>query len=262
MSFHKFAGSITEPAAFVGLGNFYEILVEGHGGVYGFYDTLRTTFVYVSIAVSIEFILGLIIAMLLNRELRGIRVVRALLLLPMMTAPAVAGFIFVYMYGQGYGPIDYYLKALGLMAPDTVILADGNLALLALIVVDIWQWTPFMIMVLLAGLTALPKDPFEMAEIDGASKWLIFKHLTLPLLKPVIAIALLFRIMDAFKVFDYVYILTNGGPSGRTATVSFAAYLTSIKFFDVGLGSAFCLIIMWIILGISLFLIKVLKISF
>jgi multiple sugar transport system permease protein len=141
-----------------------------------------------------------------------------------------------------FGFLTYYLNRLGLFS-EVPVFSNGMTAFAALILVDIWEWTPFMMLFMLAGLLALPQDPIEAAYIDGATKWQIFRHVQLPLLRPMIILALLFRTIDASKTFDIVHVLTEGGPGNSTELMSVFAYRTSFVFWDLGIGAAVCLVI-------------------
>jgi multiple sugar transport system permease protein len=148
---------------------------------------------------------------------------RALMALPLVVPPAVTGMMFLLMEDAQFGVLSYYGAQLGIVNPADPVLADPRTALVGVMIADVWQWTPFMILIFLAGLRALPKEPFEAAAIDGASAWQAFRHLTLPMLGRVIAVAVLIRSIDLFRVYDYVYIMTGGGPGTTTETLSFYA---------------------------------------
>ncbi|HET8678389.1 MAG TPA: sugar ABC transporter permease, partial [Blastocatellia bacterium] len=185
-----------------------------------FLSALGHTFVYASVALTVEFLLGLGLALLLDRSLRGRSVFRALLLVPMMLPPVVVGVVWRLMFNSDFGAINGTLKTAGVNTEALTWTASPELALASVIAVDVWQWTPFMFLVLLAGLQAIPQEPYEAAMVDGSSWWQTFRHVTLPLLRPAILIALLLRTMDLLRVFDQIFILTEGGPGFATETVS------------------------------------------
>jgi multiple sugar transport system permease protein len=143
--------------------------------------------------------------------------------LPLVVPPAVTGLMFLLMQDASFGVFTYYLRALGLLGPGTVLLGDPSTALLAVMLADIWQWTPFMVLIFLAGLRALPKEPLEAAAIDGATGFQTLRLVVVPMLGRVIAVAILIRGIDLFKLYDYVYVLTGGGPGTTTETLSFYA---------------------------------------
>jgi multiple sugar transport system permease protein len=224
-----------------------------------FLDALGHTFIYASAALTLEFLLGLGLAVLLNAELRGRSFVRAALLVPMMLPPVVVGVVWRLMLNPDFGAINGTLKAAGLNTEALTWLASPRLALASVIAVDVWQWTPFMFLVLLAGLQAIPQEPYEAARVDGASAWQTFRHITLPLLKPAILIALLLRTMDLLRVFDQIFILTEGGPGFATETVSLYIYRTAFRFFDFGYAAAMSFVLLLLTNIISLLYIRLLQ---
>jgi len=215
------------------LGNFQRLLSDNF-----FLSAMEHTFIYAACALICEFLLGLALALLLNHEIRGRGVFRAALLVPMML-PAV----------KGYG---FNTEAL-------TWTASPRLALFSVIVVDIWQWTPFVFLVLLAGLQAIPQEPYEAAKIDGSSQWQTFRYVTLPLLKPAILIALLLRTMDLLRVFDQIFILTEGGPGFATETISLYIYRAAFRFFDFGYAAAMSFVLLAITNVISVVYIRFLQ---
>lgn len=197
--------------------------------------TLRTV-VFVLIAVALQLAIGLGVAVATNGLRRGGSLVRALILLPMAAAPIATYFNWQQLLNASYGPIDYVLRSVGLPAPDW--LGRVNLALPTLIVVDTWQWTPFVFIILAGGLATIPSDLLEAASVDGATGWQRFLHITVPLLLPYIAVAVLFRAIDALKTFDSVQILTSGGPGSSTTMMNYSIYQQGISFLQFGKASA------------------------
>ena len=185
------------------------------------WHALSVTCTYTVIALVLQVILGMLLALLLDSDRRGYAVLRAMMTLPLVVPPAVTGMMFLLMQDGQFGVLNYYGVQIGLIDPARPILGSTDTALAGLMLADIWQWTPFMVLIFLAGLRALPKEPFEAAAIDGASALQQFRHLTLPMLGRVIAIAVLIRGIDLFRVYDYVYIMTGGGPGTTTETLSF-----------------------------------------
>jgi len=209
-----------------------------------FLEALAHTFIYAAVALTFEFLLGLGLAVLLDKPLRGRSAFRSALLIPMMLPPVVVGVVWRLMLNPDFGAINGSLKAAGVNTEALTWTASPTLALASVIAVDIWQWTPFIFLVLLAGLQAIPQEPYEAAVIDGSSGWQTFRHVTLPLLKPAILIALLLRTMDLLRVFDQIFILTQGGPGFSTETVSLYIYRTAFRFSDFGYAAAMSFVLL------------------
>ena len=187
------------------------------------WHALSVTCTYTAMALALQLVLGMALALLLDSDRRGYGLMRALMTLPLVVPPAVTGMMFLLMQDGQFGVLNYYFVQIGLIDPAKPILGNPSTALAGLMLADIWQWTPFMVLIFLAGLRALPKEPFEAAAIDGASTFQQFRHIALPLLGRVIAIAVLIRSIDLFRIYDYVYIMTGGGPGTTTETLSFYA---------------------------------------
>lgn len=209
-----------------------------------FLAALWHTLIYAVVALTFEFLLGLGLAVLLDRPLRGRSVFRAILLIPMMLPPVVVGVVWRLMLNPDFGAVNGTLKSVGINTEALTWTASPTLALASVIAVDIWQWTPFMFLVLLAGLQAIPQEPYEAAMIDGASAWQTFLHITLPMLRPAMLIALLLRTMDLLRVFDQIFILTEGGPGFATETVSLYIYRSAFRFFDFGYAAAMSFVLL------------------
>jgi multiple sugar transport system permease protein len=209
-----------------------------------FLEALAHTFVYAAIALTFEFLLGLGLAILLDAPLRGRSFFRSALLVPMMLPPVVVGVVWRLMLNPDFGAVNGTLKGAGLNTEALTWTASPVLAFASVIAVDIWQWTPFIFLVLLAGLQAIPQEPYEAAVIDGSSASQTFRHVTLPLLKPAILIALLLRTMDLLRVFDQIFILTQGGPGFSTETVSLYIYRTAFRFSDFGYAAAMSFVLL------------------
>jgi multiple sugar transport system permease protein len=209
-----------------------------------FRSALLHTLVYAVIALTFEFLLGLGLAVLLNREMRGRSFFRAALLVPMMLPAVVVGVVWRLMLNPNFGAINGTLKGLGLNTDALTWTASPTFAFVSVILVDIWQWTPFMFLIMLAGLQAIPQEPYEAALIDGSSSWQTFRNVTLPLLKPAILIALLLRTMDLLRVFDQIFILTEGGPGSATETISLYIYRTAFRFSDFGYAAAMSFVLL------------------
>lgn len=236
------------PAQFVGLDNFVRILTQDPR----FWNAMTNTGILVVLGVGLQVILGVGLALLLNQMGRTRSLLVSLFLIPVMIAPVVAGFQFRMIYNDQNGPLNYILQVLsnGLIRGYAWV-ADPKVALYSIMITDIWQWTPFMILIVLAGLQAIPIELREAAEVDGANAWQAFWQITLPLLLPVIVIGILIRLMDAFKLFDIIYQLTGGGPGSVTETIAFYTYLQGFKFFSLGYTAAMSVIQLVVIIVVS-----------
>jgi multiple sugar transport system permease protein len=199
---------------------------------------LGQTALYTAAALSIELMLGLGLALLVDSLGRGRGLIRAGLLAPMLLPPVVAAVIWRLVYNLQFGVLNTTLRATGIDTSRLTWTSGESTALWSVVVVDVWEWTPFMFLLLSAGLQSLPHEPFEAALIDGASAWRIFWDLTLPLLKPTITVAILLRAMDLLRIFDQIWILTQGGPGYATETVSLYIYRTAFRFFNFGYAAA------------------------
>lgn len=216
---------------FVGFDNFARLFTDPdlHNG-------LRVTFIFVFFSVSISMLLGFGLALLLNREIRGRNVLRAIMILPLFATPVALGYLGITMFYEENGPINAALVALGVGKIPWI--SNPLWAKVAIIIVDVWQWTPFVFLVSLAGLQGLPQDLYEAAEVDGANSWQLFRGITLPLIAPTLWLILLLRLVDAFKVFDIPMSLTLGGPGRATEVYSMYTYRTGMRFFDHGYAAA------------------------
>jgi multiple sugar transport system permease protein len=238
------------PPEFVGLQNLIRVLFQDSR----FWSAMRVTGVIIVAGVAMELGIGTGLALLLNRLGRARTALVSLFLIPVMIAPVVAGFQFRMIYHDQFGPLNYIIEIVtaghwrGL-----AWIADPNVALFAIVMVDIWQWTPFLMLIVLAGLQSIPIELYEAAEVDGASAGQSFFRITLPLLLPVVIIGILIRAMDAFKLFDIVYLVTGGGPGDLTETISFYTYLQGFKFFSLGYTAAMAFVQLAIITLIAKF---------
>ena len=224
-----------------------------------FRTAMAHTFVYAIAALTCEFVLGLALALLLNQQIRGRGVFRASLLVPMMLPTVVVGIVWRLLLNPNFGAINGTLKQLGINTESLTWTASPRLAFLAVVAVDVWQWTPFVFLVLLAGLQAIPQEPYEAALIDGSSRWQTFRHVTLPLLKPAILIVLLLRTMDLLRVFDQIFILTEGGPGFATEMISLYIYRTAFRFFDFGYAAAMSFVLLALTNLVSVVYLKLLQ---
>lgn len=237
-----------------GVGNFARLFSDNF-----FWTAMGHTFVYAAAALTCEFLLGLGLALLLNNQIRGRSFFRASLLVPMMLPTVVVGVVWRLMLNPNFGAVNGTLKQFGIDTESLTWTASQKLAMLSVIAVDVWQWTPFVFLVLLAGLQAIPQEPYEAALIDGSNRLQTFWHVTLPLLKPSILIVLLLRTMDLLRVFDQIFILTEGGPGFATETISLYIYRAAFRFFDFGYAAAMSFVLLALTNVISAVYIKFLQ---
>jgi multiple sugar transport system permease protein len=216
--------------AWVGLGSYQATLADA-----AFRTSAVNTLVFGAGTVAAELVLGLMLALAVTREGVGIRVVRSILLIPMIMTPVVVGVLWRILFFDK-GLINYLLGLLGL--PPILWFVEPRWAFVGVMLVDIWQWTPFVLIVLTAAIAALPSEPFRAAEVDGASRWQIFRYLTLPMLWPVLLVTALLRFMDAIKVFDTIFVLTGGGPGYATEMLSSYIYKQGLRYFNMGGAAA------------------------
>jgi multiple sugar transport system permease protein len=240
ISFYKWNLLDLAGRQFVGLDNFVSILGDS-----GFWHPLIVTLQFVVGATLLELVLGMALAMLFYRRFPGDRIMRALLILPMVLAPIVVGLLWRYMVNVDYGIINYLIQLVGLPAVD--FFGSTRWALPTLVLIDTWQWTPFMFLILLAGLQSIPKEVEEAARIDGAGPLQTFFYCILPLLRYPIAVALLLRVIDAFRVYDMIFMTTRGGPVNATDTMSWHIYNVGFRAFDISYASAYSWLLLIIV---------------
>jgi multiple sugar transport system permease protein len=254
LSFHEFAPR-TRSLKFVGVDNWVQLWNDSR-----FWGALAVTFIYFAIALTVEIVLGMAIALLLDAELPGFGMLRAVLSMTLVIPPAIAGMMFLLLQDPQFGAITYVLSELGILDKGMPILATSATALAGVLLAEIWQWTPFMVLIFMAGLRSLPTEPFEAAMIDGASSFQMFRRLTLPMMSRVIAVAVLLRGIDLFRVFDYVFVMTSGGPGTATYTVSLYAWQQTFSFLKWGYGATISLTSLVIILVLANVFIRVAKV--
>ena len=249
LSFADYSAISGKPPDWVGIRNYRELLNDPH--VWNsFYITLK----YVIISVSGQLVVGFGVALLLNRKIPAKGVVTTLLLLPMMMSMAIVGLFWKLLYSPSWGIINYML-GLG----KFVWISNADVALLAIAITDIWMWSPFVMLLSLAGLSAIPQHLYEAAAIDRASGWFTFRRITLPLVSPLLLIAVIFRTMEAFKTFDLAYIMTGGGPGTATELIAIKLYNMAFPQWQTGKSCALAYIVLVVIIGISNIYIKYLN---
>lgn len=233
------------PPKFIGLDNYAKLLGQPR-----FWSVIYTTSVIVVISVSIQYVVGFAVATALNAKIKGSNVFRVLLLMPMLIAPVAVALIARMILNPVIGPLDQFLTLFGF--PDLPFLADKNWAMGSIIAVEVWQWTPFVILLMLAGLQTLPRDIYEAATLENASKWRQFWDITFPMLLPISVAIIFIRIIESFKIMDTVFVMTGGGPGIATETLTLFAYQEGFKKFNLGYTSAlsFLFLIFIIVIGV------------
>lgn len=247
-----FQSSFVEPN-FIGLEHYRYFLTDRR-----MWDSLANTTLFSVFSVSIELVLGLMIALLINQPFKGRGLARAAILIPWATPTAISGMIWSYMYDGQSGIFAKWLTDLGIISDMGMLMSTKAGALFAVIFADVWKTTPFIALLLFAGLQTIPDSLYEAAQVDGATKWQRFFRITLPMLKSTILVALLFRTLDAFRVFDLIYVLTGGGPANSTESISIYAYKTMFAQLNFGAGSALSVIVFLCIAIICMIYVKIL----
>ncbi len=240
------------PFKWVGLENYFDLLeIESE-----MWTSVWVTLRFAVVGVLFEFIIGLSLAMLLNREFRGRTWLRVGLLVPLMVPPLASGLIWRMMYDDAFGIFPYLIRTLGANPP--IFLGDPDYALYAVVATEVWRSSPFMVLILLAALQAQPIETIEAAEVDGASAWQVFRLITLPFITPVIIVALLFRTVDSLRTFDLIFLLTAGGPGTTTEVISMFIYRWGFRHFKLGFTSAASILLMIATLMICIFYLRML----
>ncbi len=235
--FYKWFLNKPNPPSFVGLNNIQNVLMDAR-----FWNSFKVTVTILIVAVAIETLAGLFLSLLFRDRVYGKRIIISLLMIPIMISPMVIGIIWRFILNPEIGIANYILKLFGLQ--PLVWLGDIKYALPSIILIDIWQWTPFMFIIFLSGMQGISLSLYEAAEVDGASELDLIRYITIPMLKPIMYIAILIRSIDSFKMFDLVYILTRGGPVNSTETASLYIYKTGFNFFNMGKASTMSYILL------------------
>ena len=237
------------PVKFVGLKNFLNVLTSKD-----FWGAARVTFWLSIVGPLVQLLVGLVLALLINQIQKGRKFYTTAFLIPMMVAPTAAAFNFKTMYDANYGPINYILSIFG----GSKIFWTGSSAwaLPSIFILETWQWTPFMMILILAAISSLPQSIYEVAAITSNSPIKTFFYITLPLLKPIMILAFLLRFIDSFKAMDSIWVLTGGGPGGSTENLAFLTFRTGLKSFNVGFAAAMSIVQLIVIMIISTYLVK------
>jgi len=237
LSFSRWNLAPPSPIEFIGLENYVDLFSDAT-----FQKVLYNSLFFTGVSVPCEFFLGLALALLINKNIKGKNVITTILALPMMIAPVVAALTWRWLYAYDYGILNFLLNRLFGIEP-LLWMSDINIAMYSVIIADVWITAPFMMLILYAGLQMIPTERYEAAKIDGASSWQMFRYVTLPSLKGVLIVALMVRTIDAFtKLFDVVYVITGGGPAYATEVLPTYAYKVGLTFFRLGAGAAISII--------------------
>jgi multiple sugar transport system permease protein len=231
------------PLGFVGLRNYARVVSDP-----SFWSAVAFTLEFVVVAVGVQLIVGTILALLLDQRVPGTHLARTLIIMPTAVAPVVAGFMFRYLWYPGSGFLHYLATRIGIPVPATGVFGSSTWAPLGVQLTDIWQWTPFVALVVLAGIQGVPPEIIEAARVDGATGVRIFWRIILPQLRFIIAIVLIIRLMQSFNVFDAVYAETMGGPGTATTSLSYLLYENGLRYYNLGLAFAMA----WLITAIAL----------
>lgn len=230
---------------FVAFENYREILIEPR-----FLSSLAYTAKVIYTAIPLEILLGIAIALLLHREIKGRSIFQLLVMLPMIVAPVVTGSMARLLFNEQFGPVNYLLQMLRFTDVKLQWLSQPPLVQKVIILMEVWRWTPFAVLVMFAGLTSVPETLYEAAQIDGASNLKLFRYITLPFLKKHLVIVVFIRLITLFTLYDTVYVISKGGPGTSTETVSFYTYLTGFKFFSMGKAAAMSYIVLIVTIAI------------
>ena len=248
MSVHDW--KVTGDTPFVGLANYAKMLTDERF----LYAVVRTLW-FTAAAVIAPVILGVWAAVCFASKFRLRGLARTLFVLPMMATPVAISLVWTMMFHPQLGVLNYILTSIGL--PPSTWVYDASTVIPTLVMVETWQWTPLVMLIVLGGIASLPTDPYEAAIIDGASAWAMFRHITLPLVWPFIMVAAVIRLIDALKTFDTIYVITLGGPGTASETINILLYQTAFAYYDLGYGSAMVVVFFVLILLISLLLLRV-----
>ena len=242
--------TIGSAAHFVGLGNYQKIFTSQRFG-----EAVWHTFYFTALAVIAPLILGTFAAMIFHREFPFRGVLRGVFIMPMMATPVAVALVWTMMFHPQQGVLNYLLSLVGL--PPSLWVYSPTLVIPSLVLVEVWHWTPLVMLIVLGGLAALPTEPYESARLDGATEWQLFRYITLPLVAPFILVAAVIRTIDALKTFDTIYVITGGGPGTASETINLFLYLQAFAFYNIGTASAVVVVFFVIVLAMALLLLYV-----
>ena len=245
MSFHDW--KIGQAREYVGFANFVKLATDTR-----FHESIVHTLYFTLLAVVLPVIFGTIAALLFNERfpLRGL--FRAVFILPMMATPVAVALVWKMMFHPQLGVLNYLLSLAGI--PPQLWVYEPSTVIPSLVLVEVWHWTPLVMLIVLGGLAALPTEPYESAKIDGASGWQMFRHITLPLIMPFLLVAIVIRTIDALKAFDTIYVITQGGPGTASETINIYLYLQAFSFYNIGYASAITIVFFVLIVALALVL--------
>ena len=249
LSFTSWNLTSGNPATFVGLRSFERVLSEPR-----FLHALGRTFAFTGLAVAIEGLLGVACALLLNRAFAGKSAAKLLLLLPLVATPVAVGIVFNLFYDPTIGLLNFVLQAFGL--PPGMWVSHQRTVLVSLVLVDVWQWTPMITLIVLAGLAGLSEEPVEAARIDGASEWQIIRWVTIPMVMPVSRTALSLRLIDALKTFDIIFAMTGGGPGYASETLNIMGFKYSFEYFRMGQSAVILVVLFCVVFACSMLIMR------
>ncbi len=232
---------------FVGLGNYKALFADSR-----FIESVGHTFYFTALAVFLPVLFGTAAALVFHREFPFRGVLRTVFVMPMMATPVAVSLVWTMMFHPQLGVLNYLLSLMGI--PPQAWVYDPGTVIPTLILVEVWHWTPLVMLIVLGGLAGLPREPYESALIDGANSWHMFRHITLPLVWPFIMVAIVIRSIDALKAFDTIFVITQGGPGTASETLNIFLYLQAFQFYKIGYASAVVVIFFVIIIAMSLLL--------
>ncbi|MEQ2528912.1 sugar ABC transporter permease [Bacillaceae bacterium CLA-AA-H227] len=222
---------------FTGISNYIDVLTDSK-----FLNAIKLSLLFAIIAVSIEYVLGFVLALILDSSFRGKNFILGILIMPMILTPAVVGVIWYILYNDRIGPLNYFLSLVGISPIEWI--SSTSTAFMSVIIADVWQWTPFIFLLIFSTLQTIPQDIYEASRVDGANWWHTVRFIKIPLLKTISITAILLRFMDAFREFDKVYIMTGGGPGSSTELATTFVFKSAFKSFDMGIASAMAVILL------------------
>jgi multiple sugar transport system permease protein len=244
LSAHKWSGGLVPPL-FVGGDNYAEAFSNDR-----FWGGIGRTAYFVGVSVAMQVVLGVAAALIFHRSFVGRGVARTFFMFPMIATPTAIALVWSMMFDPTIGVLGYMVETLG--GPQLLWTTDPDLVIIALALVDTWQWTPLIMIIVLAGLSALPQEPFEAARVDGAGELRTLVSITLPLLRPVILVAALFRVIDCIKTFDIIKVITDGGPAHASETLNIYAFDEALTYLDFGYGSALLVLLTVLVFGVAI----------
>jgi len=250
LSFTNWTPSVLGAHQYVGWQNYIKLIFEDER----FQNSVGRTLIFTIGGVAIQTILGVGLAMVFNRDFAGRGFFRTIFMMSMVATPVAIALVWMMVMDINTGVLNYVIELIN--GSRIAWLSDRSIVLYSLIIIDTWQWTPFIMLIVLAGLSALPTEPYEAAQIDGASGLQMFWYLTLPMLRPTLMVALMFRSIDALKTFDIIYVITGGGPAFATETLNLYIYSQGFQYFNMGYASAALVLFFILVFGTSLLFIR------